>query len=81
MPISWLSVLFNNYGKLPKHSFSQIFELQETDVEYEEKRANMSLTQAELDKENDYYCRQSSPLHEPDDGTFGDDIDDIVGMF
>ena len=49
-------------------------------MEYEEKRANMSLTQAELDKENDYYCRQSSPLHEPDDGTFGDDIDDIVGM-
>ena len=41
----------------------------------------MSLTQAELDKENDYYCRQSSPLHEPDDGTFGDDIDDIVGMY
>ena len=55
--------------------------LKETDVEYEEKRANMSLTQAELDKENDYYCRQSSPLHEPDDGTFGDDIDDIVGMY
>ena len=55
--------------------------LKETDVEYEEKRANMSLTQAELDKENDYYCRQSSPLHEPDDGTFGDDIDDIVGKY
>ena len=48
-------------------------------MEYEEKRANMSLTQAELDKENDYYCRQSSPLHEPDDGTFGDDLEDVVG--
>ena len=30
----------------------------------------MSLTQAELDKENDYYMRQASPLHDPDDGTF-----------
>ena len=48
-------------------------------MEYEEKRTNMSLTQAELDKENDYYMRQASPLHDPDDGTFGDDLEDIVG--
>ena len=39
----------------------------------------MSLTQAELDKENDYYMRQASPLHDPDDGTFGDDLEDVVG--
>ena len=48
-------------------------------MEYEEKRTNMSLTQAELDKENDYYMRQASPLHDADDGTFGDDLEDIVG--
>ena len=41
----------------------------------------MSLTQAELDKENDYYMRQASPLHDADDGTFGDDLEDIVGRF
>ena len=34
---------------------------------------------SELDKENDYYMRQASPLHDPDDGTFGDDLEDIVG--
>ena len=39
----------------------------------------MSLTQAEFDKENDYYMRQASPLHDPDDGTFGDDLEDVVG--
>ena len=41
----------------------------------------MSLTQAELDKENDYYMRQASPLHDPDDGTFGDDLEDVVGKW
>ena len=35
----------------------------------------MALPQAELDTENDSYMRHASPLHEPDDGTFGDDLD------
>eukprot|EP00095_Tigriopus_kingsejongensis_P000764 snap_masked-scaffold67_size430214-processed-gene-0.2 protein:Tk00764 transcript:snap_masked-scaffold67_size430214-processed-gene-0.2-mRNA-1 annotation:"arsenical pump-driving atpase" len=46
----------------------------ETDVEYEEKRTAMSLTQAELDKENDYYAKQASPLHDEDN--FSDYEDD-----
>ena len=44
----------------------------ETDVEYEEKKTAMSLTQAELDKENDYYARQASPLHEDSFSDFED---------
>jgi len=35
----------------------------EMDVEYEEKKSSMSLTQIELDKENDYYMRPASPAH------------------
>jgi len=38
----------------------------ETDVEYEEKKASLSLTQVELDKENDYYTRPASPAHTHD---------------
>ena len=34
----------------------------ETDSEYEDKKTTMSLTQAELDRENDYYMRPASPL-------------------
>ena len=34
----------------------------ETDIEYEDKKTTMSLTQAELDRENDYYMRPASPL-------------------
>merc|ERR1711988_464355 len=48
----------------------------ETDIEYEEKRTTMSLTQAELDRENDYYTRPASPLHDNDDD-FMDDFDDV----
>ena len=51
----------------------------ETDIEYEEKRTTMSLTQAELaelDRENDYYTRQASRLHNNDDD-FMDDLDDV----
>ena len=48
----------------------------ETDIEYEEKRTTMSLTQAELDRENDYYTRPASPLHENEDD-FMDDFDDV----
>ena len=33
------------------------------DVEYEEKKTSQSLTQVELDKENDYYMRPASPAH------------------
>ena len=44
----------------------------ETDVEYEEKKTAMSLTQAELGKENDYYARQASPLHEDSFSDFED---------
>ncbi len=47
----------------------------ETDIEYEEKRTTMSLTQAELDRENDYYTRPASPLHDNDD--FMDEPDDL----
>jgi len=49
----------------------------ETDIEYEEKRTTMSLTQAELDKENDYYMRPASPLRDQNDDGFIDDIDDV----
>lgn len=38
----------------------------EMDVEYEEKKSNLSLTQIELDKENDYYTRPASPAHTHD---------------
>lgn len=38
----------------------------EMDVEYEEKKASLSLTQIELDKENDYYARPASPAHTHD---------------
>ena len=51
----------------------------ETDIEYEEKRTTMSLTQAELaelDRENDYYTRPASSLHNNDDD-FMDDFDDV----
>jgi len=39
----------------------------EMDVEYEEKKTSQSLTQVELDKENDYYMRPASPAntHDP----------------
>ena len=37
----------------------------ETDAEYEEKRTNLSLTQAEMiDRENDYYARKASPIRD-----------------
>ena len=36
------------------------------DVEYEEKKTSQSLTQVELDKENDYYMRPASPAHTHD---------------
>jgi len=46
----------------------------EMDVEYEEKKTSQSLTQVELDKENDYYMRPASPAntHDP----YADDYDD-----
>ena len=49
----------------------------ETDIEYEEKRTTMSLTQAELDRENDYYMRPASPIRDNDDDLFNEDIDDV----
>ena len=36
------------------------------DVEYEEKKTSQSLTQVELDKENEYYMRPASPAHTHD---------------
>ena len=36
----------------------------ETDIEYDEKRTNLTLTQAELDRENDYYMRPASPIRD-----------------
>jgi len=50
----------------------------EMDVEYEEKKASLSLTQIELDKENDYYTRPASPAHTHDpyaDDEYGDNYD------
>lgn len=50
----------------------------EMDVEYEEKKASLSLTQIELDKENDYYTRPASPAHTHDpyaDDDYGDGYD------
>jgi len=40
----------------------------ETDMDFEEKKMNLSLGQEELDKENDYYTRPASPVlkDEPD---------------
>lgn len=40
----------------------------ETDMDFEEKKMNLSLGQEELDKENDYYTRPASPIlkDEPD---------------
>ena len=34
----------------------------EMDADFEEKRLNLSLGQAELDRENDYYTRPASPV-------------------
>ncbi|RXG73895.1 Zinc finger CCCH domain-containing protein 18 [Armadillidium vulgare] len=39
----------------------------ETDADFEEKRFNLSLGQAELDRENDYYTRPASPVYKPSD--------------
>ena len=51
----------------------------EMDVEYEEKKTSQSLTQVELDKENDYYTRPASPAHTHDphaeDGEYYNDRD------
>jgi len=51
----------------------------EMDVEYEEKKTSQSLTQVELDKENDYYMRPASPAntHDPyaDDDGYADPYD------
>ena len=38
----------------------------EMDIEYEEKKTSQSLTQVELDKEDDYYMRPASPAHTHD---------------
>lgn len=34
----------------------------ETEVDFEEKKMNLTLGQDELDKENDYYTRTASPI-------------------
>lgn len=39
----------------------------ETDADFEEKRFNLSLGQAELDRENDYYTRPASPVFKQPD--------------
>lgn len=38
----------------------------ETDMDFEEKKMNLSIGQDEIDKENDYYTRAASPIDEPD---------------
>ncbi|XP_065349295.1 zinc finger CCCH domain-containing protein 18-like isoform X1 [Cloeon dipterum] len=39
----------------------------ETDQDFEEKKMNLGLGQEDLDKENDFYIRQASPLHRFED--------------
>ncbi|GLH08432.1 Uncharacterized protein GBIM_13673 [Gryllus bimaculatus] len=39
----------------------------ETDMDFEEKKMNLSLGQEELDKENDYYIRSASPVYKEDE--------------
>lgn len=34
----------------------------ETEVDFEEKKMNLSIGQDEFDKENDYYTRPASPI-------------------
>jgi len=47
----------------------------ETDIEYDEKRTNLTLTQAELDRENDYYMRPASPIHDnSEEEDFAEDV-------
>lgn len=43
----------------------------ETDMDFEEKKMNLSLGQEELDKENDYYTRPASPLLKEDSDRWG----------
>ena len=38
----------------------------ETDMDFEEKKMNLSIGQEEIDKENDYYTRASSPIDDPE---------------
>ncbi|KAK6632577.1 hypothetical protein RUM43_013345 [Polyplax serrata] len=38
----------------------------ETDMDFEEKKMNLSMGQDEIDKENDYYTRASSPVDDPE---------------
>lgn len=39
----------------------------ETEVDFEDKKMNLTLSQDEIDKENDYYSRHSgSPVKSPD---------------
>lgn len=37
----------------------------ETDMDFEEKKMNLSIGQEEMDKENDYYTRVAAPSHSP----------------
>ena len=47
----------------------------ETDIEYDEKRTNLTLTQAELDRENDYYMRPASPIRDnSEEEDFAEDV-------
>lgn len=39
----------------------------ETDMDFEEKKMNLSLGQEELDKENDYYIRSASPVYKEEE--------------
>jgi len=53
----------------------------EMDVEYEEKKTSQSLTQVELDKENDYYMRPASPAHTHDPYADDDGYSDPYDTF
>lgn len=39
----------------------------ETDMDFEEKKMNLSIGQEELDKENDYYTHPASPVLNEED--------------
>ncbi|KAJ9576996.1 hypothetical protein L9F63_006433 [Diploptera punctata] len=43
----------------------------ETDMDFEEKKMNLSLGQEELDKENDYYTRPASPILKDESDRWG----------
>ncbi|PNF25876.1 hypothetical protein B7P43_G11125, partial [Cryptotermes secundus] len=53
----------------------------ETDMDFEEKKMNLSLGQEELDKENDYYTRPASPILKDEPDRWGLKLVDSEGKY